>query len=270
MSNNLDLTSTSPFSLHNLQNRPDLHLQIPPDSEDDNNNNQHTPNSGSGSGDIVGRRPRGRPPGSKNKPKPPVIITRESANTLRAHILEISNGCDVFESIASYARKRQRGICIVSGSGTVNNVSLRQPAAAGSVLTLHGRFEILSLSGSFLPPPAPPGATSLTIYLAGGQGQVVGGNVVGSLIASGPVIVIAASFTNVAYERLPLDEDEAVGNGGGEGGDGNGGHGFPDPSSMGLPFFNLPVNMANVQLPVDGGGGGGGGWSGNMAGRPPF
>ncbi|PWA81092.1 AT-hook motif nuclear-localised protein [Artemisia annua] len=175
-----------------LQNRPDLHLQIPQDSEEDDTN-QTTPGSG-------GRRPRGRPPGSKNKPRPPVIITRESANTLRAHILEISNGCDVFESVADYARKRQRGICIVSGSGTVNNVSLRQPAAAGSVLTLHGRFEILSLSGSFLPPPAPPGATSLTIYLAGGQGQVVGGNVVGALVASGPVIVIAASFTNVAFE----------------------------------------------------------------------
>ncbi|KAI3826867.1 hypothetical protein L1987_00926 [Smallanthus sonchifolius] len=257
MSNNLDLSSTSPFS---LRNRPDLHLQIPPDSEDDNN--QHTP----GSGDVVGRRPRGRPPGSKNKPRPPVIITRESANTLRAHILEISNGCDVFESIANYARKRQRGICIVSGSGTVNNVSLRQPAAAGSVLTLHGRFEILSLSGSFLPPPAPTGATSLTIYLAGGQGQVVGGNVVGALIASGPVIVIAASFTNVAYERLPLDEDETATSGGD--GDGNGGMAppFPDPSSIGLPFFNLPLNMPNVQLPVDGGG-----WAGgNMVSRPPF
>ncbi|KAI3743006.1 hypothetical protein L1987_60707 [Smallanthus sonchifolius] len=241
MSSNLGLTSTSPF-----------HLQNPTDSEDDDNKNQHTPGSG---GDVLGRRPRGRPPGSKNKPKPPVIITRESANTLRAHILEISNGCDVFESIANYARKRQRGVCVVSGSGTVNNVSLRQPAAAGSVLTLHGRFEILSLSGSFLPPPAPPGATSLTIYLAGGQGQVVGGNVVGALIASGPVIVIAASFTNVAYERLPLDEDDVAAEGGG----------FPDPSSMGLPFFNLPVNMPNIQLPEDGGG-----WSGNMGSRPPF
>ncbi|KAI3495089.1 hypothetical protein L1887_37237 [Cichorium endivia] len=263
--NNLDLGSTSPFNLQQtLQHRPDLHLQIPQDSEDDTN--QNTPGSGDGSG----RRPRGRPPGSKNKPKPPVIITRESANTLRAHILEISSGCDVFESVADYARKRQRGICIVSGSGTVNNVSLRQPAAAGSVVTLHGRFEILSLSGSFLPPPAPPGATSLTIYLAGGQGQVVGGNVVGALVASGPVIVIAASFTNVAYERLPLDEEEAAassGGGGGGNGDGDGGpsHPFPDPSSMGLPFFNLPLNMPNVQLPVDGGG-----WSGNTASRPPF
>ena len=116
-----------------------------------------------------------------------------------------------------------------------------------------------------MPPPAPPGATSLTIYLAGGQGQVVGGNVVGALIASGPVIVIAASFTNVAYERLPLDEDEAAASSGG--GDGNGGvnHPFTDPSSMGLTFFNLPLNMPNVQLPVDGSG-----LSGNMPSRPPY
>jgi hypothetical protein len=40
-------------------------------------------------------------------------------------------------------------------------------------VTLHGRFEILSLSGSFLLPPAPPGTTSLTIFLAGGQGQAI-------------------------------------------------------------------------------------------------
>ncbi|KAL3537175.1 hypothetical protein ACH5RR_000541 [Cinchona calisaya] len=271
----LDLGSASRFvtQLH----RPDLQLQRPfPNSEDhesspnqfsgenDEENNQAGQSSG---GDVVARRPRGRPAGSKNRPKPPVIITRESANTLRAHILEVSSGCDVFECVATYARKRQRGICILSGSGTVNNVSLRQPAAAGSVVTLHGRFEILSLSGSFLPPPAPPGATSLTIYLAGGQGQVVGGNVMGCLVAAGPVIVVVASFTNVAYERLPLDEDESLqmppptasgGDGGGAGSQ------FLDPS-LGLPFFNLPQNMSNGQLLE------GGGWTGNSTGpRPPY
>ncbi|XP_022897182.1 AT-hook motif nuclear-localized protein 23-like [Olea europaea var. sylvestris] len=274
----LDLGSVSHFvpQLH----RPDLHLQRPPDSEDESPGNQFSGEnednmhqgldlitSNTSSGDMGARRQRGRPPGSKNKPKPPVIITRESANTLRAHILEVSNGCDVFEAVALYARKRQRGICILSGTGTVNNVSLRQPAAAGSVVTLHGRFEILSLSGSFLPPPAPPGATSLTIYLAGGQGQVVGGNVIGALIASGPVIIIAASFTNVAYERLPLDEDEALQlqpplsqpSSGGSGGTGQ----FPDPS-VGLPFLNLPLNMPNGQFPMDGA------WTGNSADRPQY
>lgn len=264
----------------------DFSLQTHQQIEENNNNNNFSSGGGgdhdddsanqglgnSGPGDIVGRRPRGRPPGSKNKPKPPVIITRESANTLRAHILEVANGCDIFECVATYARRRQRGVCILSGSGTVTNVSLRQPAAAGSVVTLHGRFEILSLSGSFLPPPAPPGATSLTIFLAGGQGQVVGGNVVGELTAAGPVIVIASSFTNVAYERLPLEEEEGINvnvnntNNQMQPGQGSGSiDPFPDPSSGGLPFFNLPaMNMPpNVHLPVDG-------WAGNSGGRPSF
>ncbi|XAR70624.1 hypothetical protein NMG60_11027537 [Bertholletia excelsa] len=251
------------------------HLQRHPENQDDRNDNDNDKNGNTTAGDIVARRPRGRPPGSKNKPKPPVIITRESANTLRAHILEVSSGADIFDCVAAYARRRQRGICVMSGSGTVTNVSLRQPAAAGggAVVTLHGRFEILSLSGSFLPPPAPPGATSLTIFLAGGQGQVVGGSVVGELVAAGPVIVIAASFTNVAYERLPLDEEEeeaAAAAAAGlqmqpppppvSGGVGVGGNNpFPDPTSSGLPFFNLPLNMPNCQLQVDG-----------FHGRPPF
>ncbi|OMO77250.1 hypothetical protein CCACVL1_15127 [Corchorus capsularis] len=296
----LDLGTASRYVHHQLH-RPDLHLQHQPDPEDHEASNNHRVGGGGGGGalqygsadhddgdhhgldlvnaansggpgDLVARRPRGRPPGSKNKPKPPVIITRESANTLRAHILEVGNGCDVFDCVANYARRRQRGICILSGSGTVTNVSIRQPAAAGAIVTLHGRFEILSLSGSFLPPPAPPGATSLTIFLAGGQGQVVGGSVVGELMAAGPVIVIAASFTNVAYERLPLDEDEQLqmqSGGGGSGGGGGGGSGnvFAEGAgggAGGLPFFNLPLNMPpNVQLPVEG-------WPGNSGNRPPF
>ncbi|XP_073278571.1 AT-hook motif nuclear-localized protein 23-like [Primulina huaijiensis] len=253
----LDLSSASNFVSQ-------IHLQPQPNSDDEPNRNyfsgDNIDNSYPGSLDAAVRRPRGRPPGSKNKPKPAVIVTRESANTLRSHILEVGSGADVFEAVASYARKRQKGICVLSGTGIVNNVSLRQPAAGGSVVTLNGRFEILSLSGSFLPPPAPPGATSLTIYLAGGQGQVVGGNVVGALIASGPVTIIAASFTNVAYERLPLDEEEEEEeeglrlSDGGVGGDVKGGvgsgHHFHDPS-FGLPFLNMPFNnMYNGQLPM--------------------
>ena len=92
---------------------------------------------------------------------------------------------------------------------------------------------------------------------------------VGELTAAGPVIVIASSFTNVAYERLPLEEEESglQMQGGGGGGDGSvhntSNNPFPDPSS-GLPFLNLPINMPpNVQLPVDA-------WPGNSGGRPPF
>ncbi|KAG6539010.1 AT-hook motif nuclear-localized protein 20-like [Zingiber officinale] len=226
-----------------------------------------------------GRRPRGRPPGSKNKPKAPVIITRESPNALRSHVLEIASGADVMDAVATFARRRQRGVCILSGSGSVSNVTLRQPGVpppqpAAGVVALHGRFEILSLSGAFLPAPSPPGVTGLTVYLAGGQGQVVGGNVVGELVASGPVMVIAATFSNATYERLPLEEDEDAAaatveappapgadqgstphplhqSPGGGGGGGGGGRSSSQPPYGGLdavsmapmPMYNLPPNL---------------------------
>ncbi|KAI3736868.1 hypothetical protein L2E82_26855 [Cichorium intybus] len=159
----------------------------------------------------VARRPRGRPAGSKNKPKPPIIITRESANTLRAHAMEVTSGCDVGESLATFARRKQHGICVLSATGCVTNVTLRQPAPSSGtspIVTLHGHFEILSLVGSVLPPPAPPGVSGLDIYLAGPQGQVVGGAITGPLIASGPVIIMAATFMNATFDRLPIEKDE--------------------------------------------------------------
>lgn len=249
---------------HHHQVKPDLHTSEDESGnsgpgrgqkrarDDDNNNNTKTGQDlavvqeGDGT-----RRPRGRPPGSKNKPKPPIIITKDSPNALRAHVMEIANGCDVFESVANFARRRQRGICILSGSGTVTNITLRQPSAPNAIMTLHGRFEILSLSGAFLPPPAPPGATGLTIYVAAGQGQVMGGSVVGALLASGSVIVMAASFMNATYERLPLDDEEPIQ--------------IQPPGSVSqqqqqqqqladqsnMPIYNLPPNLVNCQLPPD-------------------
>ncbi|KAL5709490.1 hypothetical protein ACHQM5_020174 [Ranunculus cassubicifolius] len=225
------------------------------DNEGDERTGQELIEGGSG------RRPRGRPAGSKNKPKPPIIITRESPNALRSHVLEISSGNDISESIASFARRRQQGVSILSGNGVVTNVTLRQPASPGAVVTLHGRFEILSLSGAFLPAPSPPSATGLTVYLAGGQGQVVGGSVVGPLVASGPVMVIAATFTNATYERLPVDDEQQPGEGGElppPSGVNSGSigvsapqsHGLADPSSM--PMYNLPPNLLpNGQMPHD-------------------
>ncbi|KAL3624487.1 AT-hook motif nuclear-localized protein 22 [Castilleja foliolosa] len=233
------------------------------DQGDDNNNYNISPTGATSDGGgattgEVNRRPRGRPAGSKNKPKPPIIITRDSANALRSHVMEIANGCDVQESISTFATRRQRGVCILSATGTVTNVTLRQPSAPGSVLTLQGRFEILSLSGSFLPPPAPPAASGLSIYLAGAQGQVVGGSVVGPLLASGPVVIMAASFGNAAYERLPLEDEEAAAAAA------NGGQLVSLPMSDPNMFQGTAQNMlSSVQLPADQGY-----WAGT--GRPNF
>ncbi|KAG6597381.1 AT-hook motif nuclear-localized protein 20, partial [Cucurbita argyrosperma subsp. sororia] len=230
--------------------------------DDDDENNRDEPKEGAV--ETGNRRPRGRPPGSKNKPKPPIFVTRDSPNALRSYVLEVAAGSDVADSIAQFARKRQRGVCVLSATGLVANVTLRQPTSPGSVMPLQGRFEILSLTGAFLPGPAPPGSTGLTVYLSGGQGQVVGGSVVGSLVAAGPIMVIAATFSNATYERLPLEEpeDHEIGSGSATHGGATsppqeirgGGQmptGMPDPT---LPLYNLlPDMMPNgVQLGHDG------------------
>ncbi|KAK8520873.1 hypothetical protein V6N13_077006 [Hibiscus sabdariffa] len=265
------------FNLHHprIQQRENqYHHQNSEDEQQQSGNNGNEgkelslPGYGGGEGEM-NRRPRGRPAGSKNKPKPPIIITRDSANALRTHVMEVGDGCDIVDSIAAFARRRQRGVCIMSGTGTVTNVTLRQPASAGTaVVNLHGRFEVLSLAGSFLPPPAPPEATGMTVYLAGGQGQVVGGSVVGTLICSGPVVIMAASFSNAAYERLPLggeeEEEQLQMQENGIGSPGAGGEQqLLAESNANPPLFNgLPPNLLNsIQLPSEAF------WA---TGRPPF
>ncbi|KAF8753226.1 hypothetical protein HU200_011676 [Digitaria exilis] len=248
--------------------------QSPNGDHDDADDRENNVNGEPKEGAVVvpaNRRPRGRPPGSKNKPKPPIFVTRDSPNALRSHVMEVAGGADIAESIANFARRRQRGVCVLSGAGTVADVALRQPAAPSAVVALRGRFEILSLTGTFLPGPSPPGATGLTVYLAGGQGQVVGGIVVGSLTAAGPVIVMASTFANATYERLPLDEAAEEGM---EGRHGGGGGvpplmgGMPDPSAM--PVYGaVPPNM----LMPGGGqqlGGHGGEGSAWPHARPPY
>ncbi|CAL9127017.1 AT-hook motif nuclear-localized protein 26 [Musa acuminata AAA Group] len=249
----VDTTTTFAPSFHLLN--PKSHLSLLHDQVDDNkkkrNHSEDDANgddrsssaddfveAGSG-GCSSGRRPRGRPRGSKNKPKPPVIVTRESPNALRSHVFEVGSGAGIMDTIATFALRRRRGVAILSARGAVTDVKLRQPdAPPGSVVALPGRFEILSLSGAFLPAPAPSGATSLSAYLARGQGRVVGGSVVGELVASGPVVIIAATFANVIYERLPLPDDEQpVGTEQSKGGNGASDDSFSaaDPSSMSLP-----------------------------------
>ncbi|KAL6146807.1 hypothetical protein ACLB2K_057484 [Fragaria x ananassa] len=247
--------------------------------EDDDRDNVSGDDPKEGAIEVSGsnRRPRGRPPGSKNKPKPPIFVTRDSPNALRSHVMEIANGADIAESVAQFARARQRGVCVMSGSGTVTNVTLRQPSAPGAVMALHGRFEILSLTGAFLPGPAPPGVTGMTIYLAGGQGQVVGGSVVGPLVASGPVMVIAATFSNATYERLPLDQEEddqpPAPNSGQPGGGGASPPGIG--GSLGDPNSSMPPGVYNLPPSLVPNGGGQlsheaySNWA-HGGGRPPF
>ncbi|BAT78429.1 hypothetical protein LR48_Vigan04g200200 [Vigna angularis] len=260
-------TETPPpmFSKLQPQHHPFQHHPFQLSAEDDNRALVATPptaqkpNSSGGDGATIEvvRRPRGRPPGSKNKPKPPVIITRDPEPAMSPYILEVSGGNDVVEAIAQFSRRKNMGICVLTGSGTVASVTLRQPSTTpGATVTFQGRFDILSVSATFLPQqsgvsPAVP--NGFAISLSGPQGQIVGGMVAGGLMAAGTVFVIAASFNNPAYHRLP-PEDEGASAGDGHSppisGGGESGHGHGQAESCGMSMYSCHLPSDVIWAPT--------------------
>lgn len=153
-----------------------------------------------GSSSPLQKRGRGRPPGSGRKQQL-AALGRWLAGTagvgFTPHVITIAAGEDVAMKIMSFSQQGPRAICILSANGAVSNATLRQPATSGGSVTYEGRFEILSLSGSFLPQEN-DGICSrtggLSVSLAGPDGRVIGGGVAGMLMAAGPVQVVVGSF----------------------------------------------------------------------------
>nr|GMD62053.1 AT-hook motif nuclear-localized protein 1-like [Ipomoea batatas] len=122
------------------------------------------------------------------------------------HLITVDAGQDVTMKIISFSQQGPRAICIISANGLISNVTLRQPNSSGGTLTYEGRFEILSLSGSFTPTEFGGSRTSRTggmsISLASPDGRVVGGMLAGLLIAASPVQVIVGSFLPSNYNEF--------------------------------------------------------------------
>ncbi|CAL0303543.1 unnamed protein product [Lupinus luteus] len=113
------------------------------------------------------------------------------------YVLTVNAGEDVTMKIMSFSQQGHRATCILSANGTISNVTLRQPTSSGGTLTYEGRFEILSLSGSFMPTEngfIKSRSGGMSVSLAGPDGRVMGGGLAGLLVAAGPVQVVVASF----------------------------------------------------------------------------
>jgi predicted DNA-binding protein with PD1-like motif len=152
-------------------------------------------------GAVVTPRPRGRPKGSRNKPKAPLSGIREIPNTPKCHAFEIPSGVDVGKTLETFARRHQLGVFILSGTGMVSNVTLRRPAAPAGMVTYAGPLQIISLSGAFLHNTENQEATGMTVCLADVQGVIVAGSVVGSLVAFGHVFVMAGTVVDIHCEQ---------------------------------------------------------------------
>ncbi|KAG6605667.1 AT-hook motif nuclear-localized protein 3 [Cucurbita argyrosperma subsp. argyrosperma] len=120
------------------------------------------------------------------------------------HVITVNIGEDVNLKVMSFSQQGSRAICILSANGMVSNVTLRQSTSSGGTLTYEGRFEILSLSGSYM--PSKIGGTKsrsggMSVSLACPDGRVMGGGLSGMLIAAGPVQVVVGSFQPPGHQQ---------------------------------------------------------------------
>lgn len=150
------------------------------------------------SGEPTQKRGRGRPPGSGRKQQLAALggwIASSAGTGFAPHPLIVAAGEDVTAKIMSFSQQGPRAVCILSANGTVSTVSLQNPC--GDPVTYEGRFEILTMSGSYLPTDDGGSSTrtgGFNISLSGPDGRVIGGGVSGMLIAASPVQIIVGSF----------------------------------------------------------------------------
>ncbi|XP_057978925.1 AT-hook motif nuclear-localized protein 9 [Malania oleifera] len=149
------------------------------------------------------KRGRGRPPGSGKKQQLASFgewLSGSAGMGFTPHIISVATGEDIATKIIAFSQQGPRAICILSANGSVSTVTLRQPSTSGGFVTYEGRFEILCLSGSYLPIDSdgcycPSNRTGgLSISLSSPDGRVIGGGVGGMLIAASTVQVIIGSF----------------------------------------------------------------------------
>lgn len=156
--------------------------------------------SGGGGGDTEGpssenpsKKARGRPPGSGKKQ---LDALGAAGVGFTPHVITVNVGEDIASKIMAFSQQGPRTVCILSANGAICNVTLRQPAMGGGTVSYEGRFEIISLSGSFMRSESngSSGPNGLSVSLAGADGRVLGGGVAGMLMAATPVQVIVGSF----------------------------------------------------------------------------
>ncbi|KDP25444.1 hypothetical protein JCGZ_20600 [Jatropha curcas] len=161
---------------------------------------------------LTPKRGRGRPPGSGRKQQLALLgdwMNSSAGIAFSPHVIGIGAGEDIVSRILSFAQQRPRAVCVLSGTGAVSSVTLRQPASSGPSLTFEGRFEILCMSGSYLVSEdgGPRNRTGgISASLSTPDGHVIGG-AIGMLIAAGPVQVVACSFVHGASKN----KDKQVG-----------------------------------------------------------
>ncbi|WVY93101.1 hypothetical protein V8G54_032189 [Vigna mungo] len=128
----------------------------------------------------------GRPVGSKNKPKPLLVIDKANKSVVKPVFIEVPETYDVIRTIVKFARHHQVSIIVLNASGTVSSVTIRNSHYHASPFTLYGPFKLISLTGTYIHPHC-----SFSISVSGIKEQCFIGGVGGKVIAENEVMVAA-------------------------------------------------------------------------------
>jgi hypothetical protein len=152
---------------------------------------------------------------------PRKMVLLESEATMRTVILQVSTGSDVIATLSAFTCRNGVGVFVLCGTDAVVAVavtlrSLTSLAAAASTMTLRGKFEVLSFSGTVLPPSSQLGPPLFSVSLVGTGGQVFTRRLAGLMtVAAGGMVLTAAMFGSAQMHRVPHTKDGGISEPGG-------------------------------------------------------
>ncbi|CAJ2634255.1 unnamed protein product [Trifolium pratense] len=157
------------------------------------------------------QRPRGRTFGSKNKPKPSVVIKENMETTMETILIEIPSGEKIVEALINWARNHQSSITLLECSGFVTDVTFIDSVSRAPTFSTEGMFYMISLSGTYLNAycgnvPSRfitnPVFSSFSICLSQGGGRMLSGIVGGTIKAVDGILVTASLLKKPQFHRL--------------------------------------------------------------------
>ncbi|XP_004501114.1 AT-hook motif nuclear-localized protein 10 [Cicer arietinum] len=152
------------------------------------------------------KKSRGRPRGSHNKNHSRKIPSGLPRPTLTSHIIMVNPGEELYEKLRAFSQDIAKSVSIVTANGVVSKVRISSHPSSDETITYEGRYEIISLSGSFIfyENESQRNINSgLNVTLSSfSDGRVFGGRVAGVLIAATSLQIVLGSFSSEGLEEV--------------------------------------------------------------------
>ncbi|GLJ12898.1 hypothetical protein SUGI_0200020 [Cryptomeria japonica] len=176
-----------------------------------------------------GMRRRGRPLGSKNRPKPGEDL--EVGEGSRPIPLILSTGSNIVRCLHHFIDNHVTGIFISTARGLVSQVKIRAPGHQEPI-SLEGIFELTGLCGALIPASW---NLPLKATLEAPQGQVIKGEIFEDhLLAAGPLTILVTRLASPFRLGNPLMTQYGNGLGNGI---------MPPSSAKNNGFPSTPLNL---------------------------